>query len=97
MFHALDKGIRVLLFEEPSFECCVKHFAHRSEVVANLMNLLDYLADKLEIGIVFASEVKHRHIACLSVAIKATVSLFEPRGIPWDVEVEDHPRSLLKV
>ena len=41
--------------------------------------------------------MKDCHVARLPVAVKTTITLFEPRGIPRDVKVEDQPGSFLKI
>src|ERR1035437_7176093 len=61
------------------------------------MDLLDDFTNELEIGVIFACKVKDGYVACLTVAVETTITLLQPRWIPWDVEVKNQPGGLLKV
>ena len=52
----------------------------------------DDFPDELQVGIVLAGEVKNGDVAGLPVTIQTTVPLFEPGGIPGDIEVEYESR-----
>ena len=87
-----DKRVRVLLILKSAFEGRVEHLAHRAEVLANLVDLLNDLPYELQVGVIFAREMEDGDVAGLPVPVQATVALFQPRWVPGDIEVEDKSR-----
>ena len=71
-----DKRVRVLLILKPSFERRVEHLAHRAEIFANLVDLLNNFPYKLQVRVIFAREMKDCDVAGLSVPVQTTVALF---------------------
>jgi hypothetical protein len=95
MFQVLDERVSVLLILKAAFEGSVEYLSHRTEVFPNFMHFLDDFPHELQVGIILACEVKDGDITGLPVTIQTTVALFEPGGIPGDIEVEDESRRFL--
>lgn len=56
----------------------VKKFSCGTEVLPDLIHLVNQVRQEFQIGVVFACEVENMNIPHLSVAVKATITLLQP-------------------
>ncbi len=61
------------------------------------MHFFHELGQEVQVRIGVAGEMEYGDISCLSVAVKAPVTLFQAGGIPRTIEMQDVTRRFLQV